>query len=126
MKILVLGSGMMGRAIAYDLCKFSNFEGITIADKDKKSLKIAEEFFKNQEINFDILDVEKPKNIKKYFQEYDVIISAVPYKFNYDLTKLAIDTKTHFLDLGGNNDIVEKQRSLFSKAKKNNVTIIFI
>jgi len=37
MKIIVLGAGMMGRAIAYDLCKYSNFESITITDKDRKT-----------------------------------------------------------------------------------------
>ena len=37
MKIVILGSGMMGRAIAYDLSKYSNFESITITDKDRKT-----------------------------------------------------------------------------------------
>ena len=38
MKILILGSGMMGRAIAYDLCKYSNFNNISIVDKDERIL----------------------------------------------------------------------------------------
>ena len=32
MNILILGAGMMGRAIAYDLATFSNFSKITIID----------------------------------------------------------------------------------------------
>ena len=124
MKIVVLGAGMMGRAIAYDLCKYSNFDFITITDKDRKTLRSAEKFLKNQEINFDILDIEKTNDIKKYFEKNDIAISAVPYNFNYHLTKTAIKTKTHFLDLGGNNDIVGKQRELFSNAKKKGVIII--
>ena len=59
MRVLVLGSGMMGRAIAYDLRKYSNFEDITIVDKDKKSLQSAERFLDGKGISFDILDVEK-------------------------------------------------------------------
>ena len=62
--------------------------------------------------------------VKKQFQKVDVVISALPYRFNFKLAKIAIQTKTHFVDLGGNNTIVENERSLFSKAKKNNVTII--
>ena len=105
MKILVLGTGMMGRAITYDLCKHSNFDSIAVADKDKKSLRSAEKFLErvNGEIDFNILDVEKIYDVKKHFQNCDVVISAVPYKFNYNLAKTAINTKTHFLDLGGNN-----------------------
>ena len=40
------------------------------------------------------------------------------------LAKIAIETNTHFLDLGGNNEIVEKERGLFDSAKENDVTII--
>jgi len=122
MKAIVLGAGMMGRAIAYDLCKHSNFDSIAIADKDKKTISSAEKFLKD--IDFLKLDVEKTNDVKKQFKEYDVAISAVPYKFNYTLAKTALDTKTHFLDLGGNNDVVEKERSLHKEAKTNNVTII--
>ena len=124
MKIIVLGAGMMGRAIAYDLCKYSSFENISIADKDRKTLNVTEKFLENQEIDFDILDIEKTIDVKKYFEKNDIVISAVPYSFNHTLTKIAIDAGSHLLDLGGNNDVVEKQRNLFSKAKKNGVTII--
>lgn len=124
MKIVVLGSGMMGRAIAYDLSKYSNFESVTVTDRDRKTLESTENNLENQEINYDLLDVEKKEDVKKYFRDYDVAISAVPYKFNYILAKIAIETNTHFLDLGGNNNIVEKERSLFEKAKRNGVTII--
>jgi len=122
--IIVIGAGMMGRAIAYDLVNYSNFENITIVDKDRKTLKSAEKFLGNKDVSFDILNVEDKDDIRNIFQKYDVAISAIPYHFNYILTKIAIDTKTHFLDLGGNNSIVEKQRSLFKKAEENKVLII--
>ena len=124
MKILVLGAGMMGRAIAYDLSEFSKFDKITIADKDENAIDDSKQFLKNKEISYETLDVENLTEVKEIFQKYDVVISAIPYFFNYDLTKVAIETKTHFLDLGGNNDVVEKQRSLFEKAKTNNVIIM--
>ena len=124
MKIIVLGAGMMGRAIAYDLCKFSNFDSVMIADRDRQTLKSAEKFLKGKKIDPLTLDVEKTNDVKKLFQNYDVAISAIPYKFNYALAKIAIETKTHFLDLGGNNDIVDKERGLFEEARKNNVTVI--
>lgn len=124
MNVIVLGAGMMGRAIAYDLSNHSNFEEIIITDKDKKILESAKKFLKNQKVNYDILDVENKEDIKKKFNGYDVAISAIPYNFNYMLTKAAINTNTHFLDLGGNNNIVEKQRSLFKQAKENKVLVI--
>jgi len=124
MKITILGAGMMGRAIAFDLEKYSNFEKITIADIDKKTIESAKVFLKDKKIDFEIINVNDSNGVKNHFEQTDVVISAVPYRYNYELTKIAIDTKTHFLDLGGNNDIVNKQRSLFKAAKKNGVTII--
>lgn len=124
MNILVIGSGMMGRAIAHDLCKHSNFDTITIADKDDETLRSAENFLEGNNIDFASFNVKDTNEVKKHFQNIDIVISAIPYRFNYDLARIAIETKTHFLDLGGNNQIVESERGLFEKAKKNDVTII--
>ncbi len=124
MNVIVLGSGMMGLAMAYDLSKYSNFNEITITDKDNKTLESAKEFLKNGKIRYSILNVKNSTELKKHFRKYDIAISAIPYKYNYNLAKIAVETKTHFLDLGGNNDIVNKERTLFEKANKNSVTII--
>lgn len=124
MKILVLGSGMMGRAIAYDLCKFSNFETITVADKNKETIQSAERFLNDMPIDYLNLNIDKKDEIRKTFQNFDVVISAVPYKFNFFLAKTAIETNNHFLDLGGNNTIVEQELNLTKKAKDNDVTVV--
>lgn len=124
MKIIIFGAGMMGRAIAYDLRKFSNFDNITIADKNQEALLYTKSTLNNKKILYQSIDLEQIKDVPKYLKDFDIAISAVPYKFNYFLAKTAVETKTHFLDLGGNNNIVEKELKLFNKAKKNNVTII--
>lgn len=124
MNILVLGSGMMGRAIVHDLKKNSNFENITIADQSKINLDKLNLYFKNKNIQYKQIDVNKLHDVKKIFLDNDVVISAIPYFYNYELTKIALSTITHFLDLGGNNQIVNKQRSLIEQAKKNESIII--
>jgi len=124
MKVLVLGAGMMGRAIAYDLSLYSGFEKIIVADNDAQIRNSAKEFLKRTNVDILPVNVEKFNQVKDHFQKVDVVISAVPYRFNFKLAKMAIKTKTHFVDLGGNNTIVENERSLYLKAKKNEVTII--
>ena len=124
MESLIIGAGLMGRAIAYDLCKFSNFENISIIDKDKKTLSSAEQFLQNKDVNFNLINLEKSEDIKNHFQKNDICISAIPYTFNSMLSRLAVETKTHFLDLGGNNTVVSRQKTLSKEAEKNDVTII--
>ena len=39
----------------------------------------------------------------------DVVISAVSYAVNERLTRAAIDAGVHMCDMGGNNDVVDRQ-----------------
>ena len=124
MDILILGAGMMGRAIAYDLATFSNFSKITLIDNNKKTLDNTKKFLENKDINFKKLDVTNYGQLKKKFEQTDIIVSAIPYNFNYNLTKIAVDARTHFIDLGGNNTVVEKQKTLNQKAQASKVIVI--
>jgi lysine 6-dehydrogenase len=124
MKALVLGAGMMGRAIAYDLSRFSHFDEIVIGEKDPKTRASAKRFLQETNVRVIPLNVERTQKVREQFQKTDVALSAVPYYYNDMLAKIAIETKTHFIDLGGNNTIVQNERRLFSKAKKNEVTIV--
>jgi lysine 6-dehydrogenase len=124
MNVVILGAGMMGRAIAYDLSKFSNFDEILLGEKDSKTRASTRRFLQETRVKVIPLDAERTSEMKNRLQKGDVIISALPYRYNYRLAQRAIQTKTHFIDLGGNNTIVENERRLFSQAKKNDVTII--
>jgi len=124
MNILIFGAGMMGKAIAYDLSCYSDFDTITIADKSPSVISSISQFIQDERINSVVLDAAKSKRVKELLREQDIAISALPYMFNYMLAKIAIETKTHFLDLGGNNDIVKKEISLDKEARKRNVLVI--
>jgi len=124
MKVAVLGGGMMGRAIAFDLSRFSRFEHITLVDHDKRVLSSAKAFLKKTTVETKQIDVEDLTAVKTLLRDVDVAISALPYRFNYSLAKIAVGTTTHFVDLGGNNSIVAAERRLFTSAKQKGVTII--
>ncbi|MEM1513917.1 MAG: saccharopine dehydrogenase C-terminal domain-containing protein [Candidatus Thermoplasmatota archaeon] len=108
---LIFGAGKMGRAIAYDLRK----QGVEVRICDVKDVNL-ENFFK--------LDARKKEDVEKEMKKEDIAISALPYDFNYKLAKIAIKTKTNFVDLGGNSDIVKKELMLDEKAKKAGISII--
>jgi lysine 6-dehydrogenase len=124
MNVLVVGAGMMGRAIAFDLCRFSRFKTITVAEKDAQTRTSASRFLKEKNVDLVGLDAEDVPQVKKYFRCVDIVISAVPYRYNYALAKLAVETGVHFIDLGGNNDIVQKERKLSKQARQQEVTVI--
>ena len=55
---------------------------------------------------------------------HDAAISCVNYWHNLELTKAAIETKTNFCDLGGNNYIVDAQLALDAEAKNAGINVI--
>jgi lysine 6-dehydrogenase len=122
--ILILGAGMMGKALAFDLNTFSEFDSIAIAERNNKKLQNISKTINSEKIELRYIDINNTKSLTSLFKNYEIAISAVPYKYNFILAKIAIETNTHFLDLGGNNEIVEKERGLFDSAKENDVTII--
>ena len=118
MKALVLGAGMMGKALAYDLEK-NNYETVT-ADMDTQKAEEVAKFTGCEAVSIDITD----KKVSTLMRDCDVAISAVPYFFNYNLAQTAVEAGCHFCDLGGNNDIVNQELLLHEKAAQNDVLII--
>ena len=125
MHALVLGAGLMGRAITFDLIQNTTFSTVSLIDGNKETLNESKQFFDNSDsITFHLQDVTNIGQMKSFFADADVVISAVPYVFNEELTKLAISQHCHFVDLGGNNMVVQNQKKLFSQAEDAKVTII--
>jgi len=124
MKLALLGAGKMGQAIAYDLSKYSSFEKIIILDENKKAQQTLQQILPDDSYIFQHHSSNDQSFMKTLFSSVDIVISALPYFFNYPLTQLAIQTHTHFIDLGGNNSIVQQQRALHKEAIKAGVIII--
>lgn len=122
MRLLVLGSGMMGSAAAYDMAVQPEVERVTLADSDKKRLNDAvkriNKLAGGKKVGGVVLDASKEAAVKKLMKQHDGALSCVPYFFNERLCKAAIAAGCHFADLGGNNTVVKKEFDLAKKAKK--------
>jgi lysine 6-dehydrogenase len=57
-------------------------------------------------------------------EEADGAFCAVHYDFNVAFAETAIATRTHMVDLGGNNTVVAAQRALSDSARKAGISII--
>ncbi len=127
MKILVLGAGRMGRAIAFDLAGSEGVKDIVIADMDEGRAMAVKKFIEKRQVpgvtarQMDVTDVDA---VVPLMRGCDAAISAVTYRFNYGLARAAVQAGTHFCDLGGNNDIVGKELALDEQARDAGITII--
>ena len=125
MKILVLGAGRMGHGAVFDLLYNSpEVESVTVADHDfTKAEKIAEQF-KNPKLQAEQLDAANFSAAAELMREHDSAISCVNYWYNLELSKAAIETRTNFCDLGGNNYVVDAQLALNAEAETAGINII--
>ncbi len=123
MKVLVLGSGLMGRGAAFDLARNDAVKEVIVADRDLKSAEaLAAEM--GPKVVAELVDAADRKQLKVLFAKVDTVASEVSYKLNLLHTEVAIATGTHLCDLGGNLKVVEKQLKLHDKAKDAGITVI--
>lgn len=124
MKVLIIGAGRMAHGLVHDFLNLPDLQSLQVVDNSSESLNILSTQFKNNKLSTELCSADDIEKLKSLFQSADGAISAVPYDYNLDLTKLAIQTKTHFVDLGGNNNVVDKQFELDEQAKTIGIGII--
>ncbi len=125
MKILVLGAGRMGHGAVYDLIHNSpEVESVTVADFDLKKADKVAKLVGTERVTAHHIDVSNYSDVVELIKNHDSAISCVNYWYNVELSRAAIETKTNFCDLGGNNYIVDEQLALDEKAKEAGINII--
>jgi lysine 6-dehydrogenase len=125
MKILVLGAGRMGHGAVFDLLYNSpEIKSVTVADYDFEKAENLSNQINNHKLQVKQLDVSNVSDVTALMREHDSTISCVNYWYNLELSKAAIETKTNFCDLGGNNYIVDEQLALDAEAKTAGINII--
>ena len=124
MKIAVIGAGLMGRAVTYDLSRADGVEKIGLYDIDFGLAREIATRFGNEKAVAGEIDAGDIDRTAEILAEYDACISAVTYRYNPELTRAAIKSKTHFFDLGGNNDVVRVQFQMDEEAKAADVIVV--
>jgi len=126
-KYVVLGAGMQGVAAAYDFAKFGDAAEVSLLDLQaetaKKGANRINQLLGRQIVVAGQANVTNPDEIRGALHGADLCLSAVPYFFNEQLTRLAIEAQCNFCDLGGNTDVVFRQHAMHEQAKAAGVSI---
>jgi lysine 6-dehydrogenase len=92
-KILVLGGGMVGSAIASDLC---NEFDVTVADINTKRLKYLKSLYPFKTV---VNDLSKDGKISELVKDYRLAISAVPGKIGFETLQAIISAGVDVVDI---------------------------
>jgi lysine 6-dehydrogenase len=127
LKYAVLGAGRQGVAAAYDLARLGDAEEVRLFDLDAEAAMRAAEkvnkLLQTQIVQGKALDVNNSSALVSALRGAHSTISAVPYKFNLQITEAAIEAHSNICDLGGHTETVRQQLALGDKAKTAGITI---
>jgi lysine 6-dehydrogenase len=125
MRVLVLGAGRMGLGAAYDLAHNSRgVESVTVADVDEGRARAVAETLRSERVRAAHVNVEDGARTVELMRGHDAAISCVTYFHNLSLARAAIEARTNFCDLGGNNTVVDAELALDAEARAAGVNII--
>lgn len=124
MRMLVLGAGLQGSACAYDLLQDKEVTEVRLADVHVGHLPDFLAPYSGPRLLPTPLDVRDHDAVLGAMRQSDAVMSAIPYYFNYDMARLAVEAGVHFCDLGGNTEIVFKQKELDAEARRKDITVV--
>ena len=92
-KIVVLGSGMVGSAMALDLAKKHHVLAVDLNEENLQALK------QNPKIKTQISDLSQAENIQKVIADADLVVNAVPGFMGFQTTKTVIVAGKNIVDI---------------------------
>lgn len=114
-RVIVLGAGMVGRAIALDLAQRYT---VTAVDRDAHRLAQLAKEAPIQTVTADLSHVE---TVKKLVADYDLVIGAVPGFLGFQTLKAVIESAKDIVDI---SFFAEDPFQLDALAKHKNVTAV--
>ena len=114
-KILLIGCGLIGKTIAFDLSKKYD---LTVSDIDKQALK---KISKQLKVKTKFIDINNFDLLKSKSNEFKTIVTAVPGFCGFKLVKDLIEMKKNIIDISFSP---ENYLELDKHAKKNKVTVL--
>ncbi len=125
MKYLLLGAGLQGTAIAFDLLQQApDTTSLVVVDSRADALDHLATRFDDRRLRCVQGDVSDGAFLAPLVAAADCMISAVNYWYNVDLAQAAVAGGAHFVDLGGNNDVVAQELNLDAAARAAGVSVV--
>jgi lysine 6-dehydrogenase len=124
--MLVLGAGLQGSACAYDLLRRSpsEIQRVTLADLHPRRLPPFLKTQRDKRLVLVRLDAKQTPRLRTLMTGHDAVMNALPYYFNYSVARAAVASGLHCADLGGNTEIVRRQKTLDTAARKRGISVI--
>ncbi|MGA8223735.1 MAG: saccharopine dehydrogenase C-terminal domain-containing protein [Candidatus Acidiferrales bacterium] len=112
MKIFVLGAGMMGRAVVYDLGGAREVKQIIVGDFDRARAHDVARQFGRGKARAVVADVRETAHLARLLRGCGVVVNCTQFNWNLDVMRAVLAARIDYMDLGGLYHMTRKQFSL--------------
>jgi len=120
MKVAVLGSGLMGSVIAWDLARSPSVDRVLVADISEERLAAVKRRVGGRKLSTAIVDVKEKKRAMNFMKEFDVVSSALPHGTVNRADVAAVEAGVKMVDIA----FEDAQMDLSSAARRRGSLLI--
>ena len=120
MKAAVLGSGLMGSVIGWDLSRSDGVDEVVVADIDRGRLADVKRRTPGKKLSTEVIDIKDTKRVVAFLKRFDVAASALPHGIVHHSDVAAAEAGTKMVNIA----FEDVQMGLDSKARKSGALII--
>lgn len=122
MRVVVLGTGMIGTTIVSEMARFEEIESVTAVDVRQESIDKCLEIADNPKVFGKTVTLSTEDDFIKVLEGADVAVGCLPHSLSLTAVKAAIASQCHLVDLVGS--MFKEKLELHTQAQEAGVTII--
>jgi len=119
-KAAVLGSGLMGSVIGWDLARSEGVDEVVVADIDANRLKELKRRAPGKKLSVELLDIKERKRVVSFLKRFDVTASALPHGIVHHSDLAAVEAGARMVNIA----FEDEQMGLDAAAKKSGAILI--
>ena len=120
MKAAVLGSGLMGSVIGWDLARSEGVDEVVVADIDAARLEEVKRRSGGRKLSVETLDIKDRKRVVSFMKRFDVTASALPHGIVHHSDLAAVEAGAKMVNIA----FEDEQMALSSEAMKTGAALI--
>ena len=122
MRIVVLGTGMIGTTVVSEMAKFEGIDSVTAVDVRQESIDKCLKIADNPKVSGKVASLSTEEDIAKVLLDADVAVGCLPHSLSLIAVKAAIASKCHLVDLVGSK--FSEKLELHAQAQAAGVIIV--
>ena len=122
MKIIVLGTGMIGSAVVRELATNNIFDEIIAVDGSEESLKRCLTGIESPNVTGKLVSLGEHDSLVEIMEDASIAIACLPHSLSLPAVKAAIEAKCHLVNLVGSDYLGVKE--MHEQAEEAGITIV--